>query len=69
VAAENGEPDNLTDEQVKALQVEMRLKLADAERKCMECHDLDNSLNFHEEGAFQKYWKKIAHGPNAEPAK
>jgi hypothetical protein len=69
VDAENGDVD-VTDEKLKALQVEMKLPLAEAERKCMECHDLDNSLNFHAEGAFEKYWKKVEHGSGTtQPAK
>jgi hypothetical protein len=27
----------------------------------MECHDLDNSPEFHKPGAFEKYWKQIEH--------
>jgi hypothetical protein len=27
----------------------------------MECHDLDNSPDFHAAGAFEKYWKEIEH--------
>lgn len=47
----------------KALRQAMQLPLADgvAERKCMECHDLDNSPAFHEPGAFERYWKKVEH--------
>jgi hypothetical protein len=42
---------------------EMKLPLAGgvAERKCLECHDDDNSPDFHSEGAFAKYWKKVEH--------
>jgi hypothetical protein len=35
--------------------------LAKAEQKCKECHDLDNSPDFHATGAFEKYWKEIEH--------
>ena len=28
---------------------------------CMNCHDLDNSPDFHQPGAFEKYWAKIDH--------
>ena len=35
----------------------MRLTLAQAEQKCMECHDLDNSPDFD----FQEYWPKVKH--------
>ena len=42
---------------------EMKLPLAGgvAERKCLECHDDDNSPDFHHEGAFAKYWKQVEH--------
>ena len=53
---------NLTDELRDKLRVEVRLPLEDAEKKCIECHDLDNSLDFHLPGAFDKYWKEIEHG-------
>jgi hypothetical protein len=45
------------------LRAAMRLPLANkvAERKCMECHDLDNSPDFHQPGAFEKYWKDVVH--------
>ena len=45
------------------LRAAMRLPLANkvAERKCMECHDIDNSPDFHHPGAFEKYWKDVAH--------
>jgi hypothetical protein len=41
----------------------MKLPLAGdaAERKCLECHDDDNSPDFHLPGAFEKYWKEVAH--------
>jgi len=39
----------------------MKLPLAKAEAKCMECHDLDNSPDFHVKGAFEKYWKDVEH--------
>jgi len=32
-----------------------------AEQSCLECHDLDNSPDFHHDGAFQEYWNKISH--------
>ena len=40
--------------------------LQDAEKKCLQCHDLDNSPAFQEEGAFDRYWKKIAHGGKSD---
>lgn len=59
VAAENGGDESLRDK----LRAVMRLPLADkvAERKCMECHDIDNSPDFHKPGAFEKYWKEVEH--------
>jgi hypothetical protein len=60
VAAEEGvgnpSPDALT-----SLRESMRLPLSQAEKKCQECHDLDNSPDFHATGAFEKYWKKVEH--------
>ncbi|MFO0871469.1 MAG: multiheme c-type cytochrome [Pirellulales bacterium] len=43
------------------LRQEMRLPLAKARNKCVECHDLDNSPAFQLEGAFERYWKKVEH--------
>lgn len=58
VAAEQGDL-TATEEELKQFQLEMRVKL-DA-TLCMECHDLDNSPDFHEPGAFEKYWSRIVH--------
>jgi hypothetical protein len=45
------------------LQREMILAYERAEQKCIECHDLDNSPDFHKKGAFEDtYWPKVAHG-------
>ena len=60
VAAENGDVD-ATDDELEKLMEEVRLTLEDSEKKCMECHDLDNSPDFHVEGAFDEYWDKVAH--------
>lgn len=50
-------------ELMEKLRSAMRLPLEGkvAERKCMECHDIDNSPDFHSPGAFEKYWKKVEH--------
>lgn len=41
---------------------EMRLTLDEAKTsKCYECHDLDNSPAFQDDGAFEKYWEQIRH--------
>lgn len=60
VAAENGDG-NPTDDVVQQLRNQMRLPLRAAEQKCLECHDTDNSPEFHKPGAFEKYWHEIAH--------
>ena len=52
--------EDATDEFLEKLRDEMRLG-EKAERKCMECHDLDNSPDFHAEGAFDEYWEKVEH--------
>jgi hypothetical protein len=43
------------------LRASMRLTLANAQEKCLECHDIDNSPDFHKEGAFEKYWEQVKH--------
>lgn len=60
VAAENGTK-KVTDEQLTGLRNAMKLPLEKAREKCMECHDLDNSPDFHEEGAFDDYWIEVEH--------
>ncbi len=62
VAAENGEGKPSPDT-IARLRSAMKLPLAggEAERKCIECHDVDNSPDFHKTGAFEKYWKEIEH--------
>tara|TARA_B100000809_G_scaffold204659_1_gene206077 strand:+ start:861 stop:2477 length:1617 start_codon:yes stop_codon:yes gene_type:complete len=61
VAAESGETD--VDQQGRlALQFSIRLTLERAkEEYCFQCHDLDNSPEFHTKGAFEGYWEQIAH--------
>ncbi|MFT7638781.1 MAG: hypothetical protein ACI9G1_000506 [Pirellulaceae bacterium] len=49
------------DDLLKKLRQEMVLPIAKAERKCMECHDLDNDPKFLKEGAFLRYWPKVEH--------
>ena len=60
VAVEEGEIDVNEQEQME-LRRSMRLSLAKARESCLECHDLDNSPDFHVEGTFEEYWKKIEH--------
>jgi hypothetical protein len=48
-------------ELLKARQA-LQLSIATAqEHQCKTCHDLDNSPDFHDEGAFKKYWDQIEH--------
>lgn len=60
VAAENGDIDVTADVQ-EQYQKQMVLKLKDARETCLKCHDLDNSPDFHEKGAFEEYWEQIEH--------
>lgn len=60
VAAELGDID-VTNERLKELQQQMILPLDKARDTCLECHDLDNSPDFHREGAFDEYWEQIKH--------
>lgn len=60
VAAQSGEG-NFTAAEVAALTQQMILPLDEARQTCLQCHDLDNSPDFHTEGAFERYWEKIAH--------
>jgi len=62
VAAESGEGD-LSADAIAKLRDAMKLPIAGgiAERKCLECHDLDNSPDFHKPGAFDKYWIEVEH--------
>ncbi|MDB4640200.1 multiheme c-type cytochrome [Pirellulaceae bacterium] len=55
VAAQENEED------VEKYQAMVRITLDQAEQKCQECHDLDNSPDFHEKGAFDEFWKRIDH--------
>lgn len=60
VAAENGDIE--ADEALlKTFREEMRLPLAQAQDKCLECHDIDNSPNFHRDGAFEEFWEQVKH--------
>jgi hypothetical protein len=61
VAAESGEG-NLDQAAIDMLRASMRLSLEEAKTsKCMECHDLDNSPDFHKPGAFDQYWMQVEH--------
>ncbi len=61
VDAESGDID-ATDEMLARLRQEMQLPLDKAHDKCLECHDIDNSPDFHATNAFEEYWEKIKHG-------
>jgi len=62
VQAELGEID-ASDQQLESFRQELHVTLKQArESMCIECHDLDNSPDFHEEGAFEEYWEQIKHG-------
>jgi len=43
------------------LRLAMRLPLDKAKDRCLECHDIDNSPDFHKEGAFDDYWAEVEH--------
>lgn len=60
VAAENGdiEADDAT---LAKFREEMRLPLSKARERCEECHDLDNSPAFYDDGAFEEYWDRVKH--------
>jgi len=59
-AAELGEI-QASKESLEKLRMEMRLPLDRASDKCMECHDIDNSPDFHKENAFEKFWESVKH--------
>jgi hypothetical protein len=60
-AAERGDS-KATDQERKELRLSMRLPLEKAREHCMECHDLDNSPDFHQDDAFEDvYWPEIEH--------
>ena len=59
-AAELGEID--ADSQLKELlRNDMKLPMDKARDKCLECHDIDNSPDFHRDEAFEEYWEKVKH--------
>jgi hypothetical protein len=39
----------------------IRLPLDKAKDTCLQCHDLDNSPDFHKDGAFEDYWAEVEH--------
>lgn len=66
VAAESGQV-KASPAELEKLRKEMRLSMAtDAERRrvidtCLQCHDIDNSIEFKGGEAFDKYWPKVEH--------
>ncbi|GAB5512421.1 MAG: multiheme c-type cytochrome [Rhodopirellula baltica] len=51
----------VSDEEKARLREAMKLPLDEAREACMKCHDLDNSPDFHADGAFDDYWAEIEH--------
>ncbi|MDE0866267.1 MAG: multiheme c-type cytochrome [Rubripirellula sp.] len=61
-AAAEAEGSSVTDEVRQQLRDSMKLPLSKARDKCMTCHDLDNSPDFHEDDAFEDiYWPEVEH--------
>ncbi|MBT6722234.1 MAG: hypothetical protein HOB20_03275 [Planctomycetaceae bacterium] len=52
---------NSTYDSLNELRSFVHRSLEDAMISCFECHDLDNSPDFHQKGAFEEYWNKIKH--------
>ncbi|MCG8652716.1 MAG: hypothetical protein MI861_22950 [Pirellulales bacterium] len=49
-------------DRLQELREQMKLSYEDARQKCLECHDIDNSPDFHEEDAFEDtYWPDVEH--------
>ena len=61
-AEAEAENSGVAEERRNSLRLAMQLPLEKAKEHCMTCHDLDNSPEFHEEGAFEDdYWPTIEH--------
>ena len=58
VAVENGD---ITVSEADRTKLRASMRVAKSADQCMTCHDLDNSPDFHEPGAFEKYWQSIEH--------
>ncbi len=62
VMAEMGEM-SASEQEIELFRRELRVTLDEArESLCVQCHDLDNSPDFHHEGGFDEYWSKVKHG-------
>lgn len=56
------EGSGVSDEERARLREAVTLPLERAREKCMECHDLDNSPDFHVDDAFEdSYWPEVEH--------
>jgi hypothetical protein len=51
----------LSAEEIQSLRKAVTLTMEKAREKCLECHDLDNSPDFHLDGAFEEYWSQVEH--------
>lgn len=61
-AEAEAENSGVSEERKKSLRLAMQLPLERAKERCMECHDLDNSPDFHDEDAFEdEYWPQVEH--------
>ncbi|TWU02460.1 multiheme c-type cytochrome [Stieleria varia] len=61
-SAAEAEGSDVSLERKKELRMAMQLPLDKAKEHCMKCHDLDNSPDFHDEGAFEdEYWPEVEH--------
>lgn len=60
VAAEQANA-QVAQDQRDLLRMAMRLPLEKAKDQCLQCHDLDNSPDFHKDGAFEDYWAEVEH--------
>jgi len=54
-------PEQWTAAQLQEIRERVTLPLEKARERCLECHDLDNSPDFHQEGAFERYWAEVEH--------
>lgn len=60
-SAAEREGSGIAKEQRDMLRMAMRLPLEKAKDTCLQCHDLDNSPDFHKDGAFDDYWAEVEH--------
>ncbi|MFK7736685.1 MAG: multiheme c-type cytochrome [Pirellulaceae bacterium] len=61
VEAEYGDVE-VSNEELEKLRQKMIIPLDKVrQQKCINCHDLDNSPDFQEKGAFEEYWEQVKH--------